>query len=126
MNFSVAALIPPSPCNGSRMIAQVLSVTSAFTLSRSLYCANDTPGTSGSNGSRYASCPVTDTAPKLLPWKDSFIAMNSYRPVPFLYAYFLAAFKVPSTASPPLLVKKIRSIPVIRFRSSAAFPQAVL
>ena len=68
------------------MIAQVLPLTSASTLSRSLNFANFTPGTSGSKGSLYGPCPVTDTAPKLLPWKECSMAINSYLPVPFVYA----------------------------------------
>ena len=34
-------------------------------------------GISGSKGARYASCSVTDNAPILRPWKESFIAINS-------------------------------------------------
>ena len=105
------------------MIPQVFSLTSAFTLSRSLYSAKCTPGNSGSKGSRYSECPVTDTAPTVLPWKEWFMAINSYRPDFFVQAYFLAAFNAPSMASAPLFVKNTLSMPEAAARASAAAPQ---
>ncbi len=115
--------IPPSPCKGSRMIPQVFSFTSAFTLSKSLYFAKRTPGSSGSKGSLYSGCPVTDTAPAVLPWKECSMAISSYLPDFLVQAYFLAAFNAPSIASAPLFVKNTLSIPEALANAFAAIPQ---
>ena len=57
------------------------------------------------------------------PWKEFCIAIISYLPDSFVYAYFRADFKAPSIASVPLFVKNTRSIPEISFNFFAASPQ---
>ena len=68
--------------------------------------ANRTPGTSGSNGSRFAGCPVTDSAPSVRPWNEPSSATRPVLPVA-LRAHFSAA----STASVPELQKNAPAPP---------------
>ena len=71
---------------------------------RSSQAQNRTPGTSGSNGARYLSFHVMESAPIVRPWKARSKATNSVRPSgpPMRRANFIAA----STASVPELQKK--------------------
>ena len=75
--------------------------------------ANATPGTSGSNASRFAGWPVTDSAPSVRPWKEPSSATMPGLPVA-LRAYLSAA----SIASAPELQKNACA-PPNRSESSA-------
>ncbi len=44
---------------------------------RKIIVVKCTPGITGSNGSLYSLCPVSATAPILLPWNEFSIAINS-------------------------------------------------
>ena len=76
------------PCRGPTASASVSGV------------ANRTPGTSGSNGARFAGWPVIESAPIVRPWNEPSSATSSVFPVA-LRAHLIAA----STASVPELQK---------------------
>jgi len=58
----------------------------------------------------------------LLPWNECSIAIISWSVEPsFKYAYFLASFIAPSTASVPLFVKNTLSMPEAFVTAWAAF-----
>ena len=114
--------IPPSPRTGSKMMPAVLSSTAASRAAVSPTGMNSTPGSSGANGPLYLGWPVTEIAPSVRPEKDSSSAMMRYfsglraRPWP------LAILSAASTASAPLLQKKVRSRPLSRESRSASSP----
>ena len=91
----VSGRTPPSPCTGSMKIAAVSGPTASASVSG---VAKRTPGTSGSNGARFAGWPVIDSAPIVRPWNEPSSATSPERPVA-LRAHLIAA----STASVPEL-----------------------
>ena len=87
---------PPSPWIGSRKIAAVSGADAPRPSVSGV--AKRAPGTSGSNGARFAGWPVIESAPIVRPWKEPSSATSSVRPVA-LRAHLIAA----STASVPEL-----------------------
>jgi hypothetical protein len=116
----VRGTTPPSPSTGSSRIADVRSETAARKAGASFGGTNRAPGRSGTNGARYAACPVTESAPNVRPWKPSSSATTSERPGFLSRANFSAA----SFASVPLLQKKTRERPEAFVRRSASIPCA--
>ena len=68
-------MIPPSPCNGSIITAQVLSDMIASSAAKSLYGVWAIPPGLGPKPSEYAACPPTVTVKKVRPWKPWLKAM---------------------------------------------------
>ena len=113
-NSRSSGTTPPSPRIGSRRIRPTSSSTAATSASTSFGGTKLTPGTSGANGSRFAGCPVTDSAPNVRPWNPPSSATTPGLPVA-LRAYLTAA----SIASAPELQKKACAPPK-RSESAAA------
>ena len=96
-----SGMTPPSPRIGSSRIRPTSSSTAAIEridVVRRRRSARR--GRAGANGSRFADCPVAESAPSVLPWKPPSSATTPDRPVA-LRAYFSAA----SIASAPELQK---------------------
>ena len=74
--------------------------TAASSEAMSFGCAKRTPGSSGSNGSRFEGCPVAESAPVVRPWNEPSSATIPLFPVASR-AYLSAA----SIASAPELQK---------------------
>ena len=107
---------PPSPCTGSSRIAAVCGPTCSASVSG---VANTAPGTSGSNGARFAGWPVTESAPIVRPWNEPSSATTPLRPVA-LRAHLSAA----STASAPELQKNACAPPKTSESRARAPPSA--
>ncbi len=84
----------------------VAEPTAAASASTSFGATNAAPGESGSNGTRFAGWPVTESAPSVRPWKPPSSATTPGFPVA-LRAYFSAA----SFASAPELQKNAAAPP---------------
>ena len=86
------------------MNAAVSPVMAASSVSGLLKGTCEKPGTRGPKTSRYSGPHVADNAPIVLPWKPRIVATTPGR-----FVAARANFSAPSTASVPLLQRKIRS-----------------